>query len=117
MKKIEATIARNIPVALFPEGTTFKGPLTKPFKNGSFKIAAESGFPVIPVAIHYNDEKDAWIDDDTFIGHFFRQMSKPFIRATVRYGEPLTSTDYAVLRDKTREQINSMLQEISLSHI
>ncbi len=117
MKKIEATIAGNIPVTLFPEGTTFKGPLTKPFKNGSFKIAAEGGFPVIPVAIHYKDEKDAWVDDDTFIGHFFRQMSKPFTLVTVRYGEPLTSTDYAELRDKTKEQINSMLQKISLSQI
>ena len=97
---------------LFPEGTSYKGPLTKPFKNGSFKIAADAGIPVIPMAIHYKDINDAWVDDDTFLGHFFRQMSKPVTHVSIRYGKPLTHADYKVLQTETRKQIHAMLEEI-----
>lgn len=111
MNKIKVSVNKGIPVALFPEGTSFKGPLTKPFKNGSFKIAADSGIPVIPMAIHFEDENDAWVDDDTFVGHFFRQMGKPVTRVTIRYGKPLINSDYKILQQNTRAQIDTMLQE------
>jgi 1-acyl-sn-glycerol-3-phosphate acyltransferase len=112
MNKIKVSVNKGIPVALFPEGTSYKGPLTKPFKKGSFKIAADSGIPVIPMAIHFEDENDAWVDDDTFVGHFFRQMGKPVTRVSIRYGQPLTNSDYKILQQKTREQIDTMLLEI-----
>lgn len=112
MNKIKASVNQLIPVALFPEGTSYKGPLTKPFKNGSFKIAADSGIPIIPMAIHFKDENDAWVDDDTFVGHFFRQMGKPVTHVTIRYGKPLTSNNYKNLQQETRQQIDEMLKEI-----
>jgi 1-acyl-sn-glycerol-3-phosphate acyltransferase len=112
MKKIKKSVSNNIPVALFPEGTTSKGPLTKPFKKGSFKIAADTKIPVIPMAIHFPDEKDAWIDDDTFTGHFFRQMSKPVTKVFVKYGAPLKNEDYKVLQNETKESIDSMLEDL-----
>jgi len=112
MNKIKASVKKGIPVALFPEGTSYKGPLTKPFKKGSFKIAAETGISVIPMAIHFEDDNDAWVDDDTFVGHFFRQMGKPVTRAEIRFGKPLTNSNYKVLQNETREQIDMMLQEI-----
>jgi 1-acyl-sn-glycerol-3-phosphate acyltransferase len=116
MHKIKASVSQKIPVALFPEGTTTKGPLTKPFKNGSFKIAADAKIPVIPMAIHFPDEKDAWIDDDTFVGHFFRQMSKPVTKVFVKYGAPLQNEDYKVLQNETKESINEMLEELVATH-
>lgn len=112
MNKIKTSVNHGIPVALFPEGTSYKGPLTKPFKKGSFKIAADSGIPVIPMAIHFEDENVAWVDDDTFVGHFFRQMGKPVTHVTIRYNKPLINSDYKILRQKTREQIDTMLQDI-----
>jgi 1-acyl-sn-glycerol-3-phosphate acyltransferase len=112
MHKIRESVNQKIPVALFPEGTTTKGPLTKPFKKGSFKIAADTKIPVIPMAIHFPDEKDAWIDDDTFAGHFFRQMSKPVTKVFVKYGEPLKNEDYKALQNETKESIDSMLKEL-----
>lgn len=112
MHKIKASVSKKIPVALFPEGTTTKGPLTKPFKNGSFKIAADTNIPVIPMAIHFPDEKDAWIDDDTFVGHFFRQMSKPVTKVYIKYGEPLQNEDYKVLQNETKKSIDAMLEEL-----
>ncbi len=112
MKKIKESVQQGIPVALFPEGTTYKGPLTKKFKNGSFKIAADTGIPVIPMAIDYEDKEDAWVDDDTFIGHFIRQMGKPITKVNIRYGEPISDSDYTNLQDKVRTSIDNMLREI-----
>jgi 1-acyl-sn-glycerol-3-phosphate acyltransferase len=112
MKKIKESIGNQVPVILFPEGTTYQGPLTKPFTNGSFKIAADVGIPVIPVAIHYIDPKDAWIGNDTFIGHFLRQMGKPQTKVIVHYGTPVVSSDYQTLKEQTKQQIEEMLKEI-----
>lgn len=112
MKKIKESVSQGIPVTLFPEGTTYKGPLTKSFKNGSFKIAAETGIPVIPMAIQYDDIEDAWVGDDTFLGHFFRQMGKPVTHVKIQYGKPFTNTDFKVLQVKTKESIDSMLNEM-----
>lgn len=112
MNAIKASVKQGIPVTLFPEGTTYKGPLTKGFKNGSFKIATDAGIPVIPMAIQYKDEEDAWVGKDTFLGHFFRQMGKPVTTVYLRYGKPIMETDHKVLQEKTRKEIDRMLQEI-----
>ncbi len=112
MNAIESSVKKGIPVTLFPEGTSYKGPLTKPFKNGSFKIAADTGIPVIPMAIHYKDENDAWVGNDTFLSHFFRQMGKPVSKVFVEYGEPVSNPDYKKLQEYVRNQIDSMLQKI-----
>ncbi len=112
MKKIKESVSQGIPVTLFPEGTTYKGPLTKTFKNGSFKIAAETGIPVIPMAIQYKDREDAWVGDDTFLGHFFRQISKPVTHVEIQYGAPLILADYKELQTKTKESIDHMLKEM-----
>ena len=114
MNKIKASVNMGIPVTLFPEGTTYKGPLTKKFKNGSFKIAADAQISVIPMAIHFKDINDAWVDKDTFVGHIFRQMDKPITRVSLRYGAPLQNSDYKQLQQETKTSIENMLQEIQL---
>lgn len=111
MDEIKCSVSNGIPVAIFPEGTTYKGPSTKTFKTGSFKIAVETEIPVIPAAIEYRDKNDAWVGDDTFIPHFFRQMGKPFTHVTIQFGEPLNDSDYENLRMTTKEKIDSMLVE------
>ncbi len=113
LRKIKASVNQNIPVTLFPEGTTYKGPFTKPFKNGSFKIASDTGIQVIPMAIQYKDENDAWVGNDTFLGHFFRQMGKPFSKVFIRYGAPVSNSDYKVLQSNIKSQIDGMLEELN----
>lgn len=112
MNKIKDSVDKQIPVILFPEGTTHQGPLTKTFKNGSFKIAADMQIPIIPVAIHYPDSKVAWVGNDTFIGHFLRQMGKPRTKAFVRIGQPVSSPDYLELKTIVRSQIDEMLKDL-----
>lgn len=112
MNKIKESVTKGIPVVIFPEGTTYKGPLTKPFKKGSFQIAANAGIPVIPMAIHFEDENDAWVGNDTFLPHFFRQMGKPFTKVYIKYGTPVLDSDYKVVQNHTHEQIDAMLNQI-----
>lgn len=112
MGKIKNSVEQGIPVTLFPEGTTFKGPLTKRFKNGSFKIAVDEQIPVVPMAIEYRDKNDAWIGNDTFVGHFLRQMGKPVTHVSIRYGDPVTDTDYRQLQQHVKETIDKLLTEI-----
>lgn len=112
MNKIKNSINNNIPVTVFPEGTTCKGPGLKPFKNGTFKIAAELNIPVIPCAIEYPDRNNSWVGTDSFVAHFFRQMWKPVSRVNIRFGTPIIEHEFSVLKDKTHQSIEAMLAEI-----
>jgi 1-acyl-sn-glycerol-3-phosphate acyltransferase len=67
------------------------------------------------MAIHYQDSEDAWVDKDTFLGHFFRQMGKPFTKVTIRYGVPVSNPDYRILQQEVKNQIDTMLMEITNS--
>ncbi len=55
MKSIEKAkkmlVHRKISVLLFPEGTRSKTGEMLPFKRGAFHLAAQVGFPIIPVTI------------------------------------------------------------------
>lgn len=115
MNKIKETVNKGIPVMLFPEGGTYIGPLTKPFKNGSFQIAANVKIPVIPMAIHYADINDAWVGEESFLSHFFRQMVKPVTKVYVRFGTPVLGSEYKYVQSETKNQIDLMLTEITNS--
>jgi len=112
MRKIGETVKNGTPVTIFPEGTTFKGPGILPFKNGTFQVAAEMNIPIIPCAINYHDKDDAWVGDDLLVPHFFRQMWKPFSLVEVKFGKPITSNDFNVLKEETKQSINSMLMNM-----
>ena len=112
MQAIDRSIKNGISVTLFPEGTTYEGPGTKIFKSGSFKIAAELKVPVIPCAISFQDPKHAWVGNDTFVPHFFRQMWKPFSKVCIRFGEPLISNDFAALKEQTKQTIDTLLKQL-----
>jgi 1-acyl-sn-glycerol-3-phosphate acyltransferase len=112
MQAISQSIKDGIPVTLFPEGTTTFGPGTKSFKSGSFKIAAELNIPIIPCAICYHDRDDAWVGDDPFVAHFFRQMWKPVSHVEVCFGEPISSTNKEILEERIKETIDGMLRKM-----
>jgi 1-acyl-sn-glycerol-3-phosphate acyltransferase len=112
MNKIKESVQKGIPVILFPEGGTYIGPLTKPFKNGSFQIAADLNIPVIPMAINYNDVNDAWVGNDTFLKHFFGQMGKPVTKVDIRFGTPVSGSEYKQIQNQVKDQINTMLLSV-----
>ena len=115
MERIKKEIELGNCVVLFPEGTTSKGPLTRPFKSGTFSVAAKTGSKVLPMAIHYHNVNDAWVDDDLFIPHFFKQMGKWKTRVTVAFAEPVFFEDPKTFRVQTRKTIDQMLEKITVN--
>jgi lyso-ornithine lipid O-acyltransferase len=85
-------------VVVFPEGTTSRGPGMLPFRPGVFNTLAGSGFPVVPVAIDYEDPEAAYVGDDTFLGNFLRVFSHRHTRLSVSFGPPLQDTNSDLLR-------------------
>lgn len=49
-------LAAGSPLLIFPEGTRSKDGSLQPFKEGAFRLAAEAGCPVIPVAMRGTGE-------------------------------------------------------------
>lgn len=110
MSQLKEAFANGVSVTVFPEGTTFEGPGLRPFKAGSFKMAAESGVSVVPAAIEYRNRNDAWVGADTFIAHFFRQMWKPLTFVSVTFGKEISSNDFKKLKEDTHQSIESLLK-------
>lgn len=104
--EIETTIRSGVNVVVFPEGTTSSGPATLPFRPGSFALAARAGLPVVPVAIRYDDPRDAWVGDDTFVAHFLRQLGKRRVIVTIVFGPALSGASGEDLRRAAQNWID-----------
>ena len=63
-------------VLIFPEGTSSKSPVLLEVRNATFEMAAAANVPIMPVAIEYANENDAWVGTDTFVRHFFECFGK-----------------------------------------
>lgn len=113
MTAIGKQIKNGYSVIVFPEGTTHKGPLTKNFKGGAFSVAAQADVPILPCALNFSDPNNAWIDDDLFIPHFFRQMGKFRTHTQLWFGPLIKDSDGEKLKQRTREIIDSKLSEFT----
>jgi len=51
-RALKGWLDRGASVMLFPEGTRSRSPEMLPFRNGAFRLAIESGWPVLPLAVH-----------------------------------------------------------------
>ena len=99
----------GISVVNFPEGTTYKGPGILKLKMGSFHIAAQGDIPIIPVALEYKYQDDAWVGDDTFIPHFLRCFAKKETPVKVHFGPKMQSDDPEALMEQAKEFLNTEL--------
>ncbi len=100
-------LARGMSVMLFPEGTRSASGKLLPFKSGAFRLAAETGVPVLPVAVHGTA----------------RGMPKggPWVnpcRAVGRLLEPVDPAGYdprggSALRSEVRRRIQAAVDELA----
>lgn len=109
MHAIDKEIKSGGSVILFPEGTTNNsGTLTKSFKPGSFKIAEETGTPIIPMAIKYVSRDMSW-GDESFLMHFIQKMGYWRTNVDLWFGEPVTGGDYKELMVRVKTAIDGQL--------
>lgn len=112
-KAIKDRLENGVSVLIYPEGTTFEGPGILPFKPGMFHTCAAGGFPVIPVAIEYQNKSMAWIGDDTFVPHFLKAFGHWRVDLTISIGPVLTDSDGDELRRKTWEWVDSETRRLA----
>ncbi|MEP7346491.1 MAG: lysophospholipid acyltransferase family protein [Gemmatimonadaceae bacterium] len=99
-------ITHRVSVMIFPEGTRSQGDGLLPFKDGAFRLALETGAPILPIVV-------AGTRDAMAKGKFRFQRA----RAKVRVLAPietigLTMDDVAMLRDRTRTLISEARQAL-----
>ena len=99
---VKERLQQGMGIAIFPEGTTYRGPDLLEYRPGMFYTCAEDGFPIVPVAIEYRDPNIAWVGDTWFIPHAFRQFGSKTIEVAVRFGEPVIMNDAEKLREHVR---------------
>ncbi|MCB0617918.1 MAG: 1-acyl-sn-glycerol-3-phosphate acyltransferase [Saprospiraceae bacterium] len=103
-------------ILIYPETKTHNEPTTIPFRYGSFRLAAELGVPIVPIAIDYSLRTNAWIHRYTFVGHFLRNFGRKKIPVTVIYGPPFRHDDFETLLSQCQAWMDQHLLEIQESY-
>jgi hypothetical protein len=75
-----------------------------------FFTAAELGVPVIPFVMEYSDPKMAWVDDDTFVSHLLKMLTRPAWHVDLYIGEPVRSIDGQVLLNQVHAWMSSRVR-------
>jgi lyso-ornithine lipid O-acyltransferase len=111
LDSIKEKIEQGWLVFLFPEGTTKGERLTTEFRLGGFNLAAKNSYTIWPVAIEYEQPDNYWINNETFIPHLFRQLSRRNMKMYIWYGPPMTGTDGEELMLRCRAWIDAQLEQ------
>lgn len=82
-------LGQNRAVAIFPEGTTTRGPGVKRFQPRLFAGAINAQVPVQPFALRYRETSVAYVDDDTLGDNLWNLLAEPVIYAELHFGPPI----------------------------
>jgi 1-acyl-sn-glycerol-3-phosphate acyltransferase len=99
-------LAKRVSVMIFPEGTRSTDGQLQKFKNGAFRLAIETGTPILPLALdgtHSALQKGDW--------RFGVTDAEVRVLPAVST-EGLTIHDVASLRDKVHTMIADALDEM-----
>ena len=107
---IKTLLEQGYGVVIFPEGTTFEGPGILPFRPGPFQVAESGLFPVVPVALEYQDREDAWVGSWGFIEHFLVAFAKKETKVKVKFGFPIARKSW----HEMHEQADKWVQQETL---
>ncbi|MEO1262924.1 MAG: lysophospholipid acyltransferase family protein [Bacteroidota bacterium] len=111
IRTMKKTLEDGYSVLVYPEGTTSSQPLTQPFKKGAFRLSAELGVPIVPIAIHYENPADVWASDESFTSHFTRSYGRKNSQVKLAFGAPITGTDAKQVLDKSKTWFDQWLEK------
>ena len=112
IKDMKERLLQSFSVTIFPEGTTFMGPGIKTFRKGTFLMAAEEGFTIVPAAIEYEHSDCAWVGDDTFVPHFIKIFGRVRTRVKIRFGKKIKGEVWETLLKESFEWIDENVQDL-----
>jgi 1-acyl-sn-glycerol-3-phosphate acyltransferase len=107
-------LAENVPVVLFPEGTSTDGSEVIRFHSTLFAPAVEGRLPVVPAAIFYErsgtgTERDlCWFGDETFLPHLLRVLAVDGFTAVVRFGKSEVFPDRVTAAWRSHDAVEAM---------
>ena len=95
---VAQSLNHDVPVVLFPEGTTTDGDRILRFHSTMLQPAIDAGSPVTPCAIAYElDDGDVaqevcWWGDMALFPHAWNLLGKDVIRVRIAFGEPTVAS-------------------------
>jgi 1-acyl-sn-glycerol-3-phosphate acyltransferase len=104
----------QIPVLLFPEGTSTDGSQLLRFHSRLIDPATSAGAQITAAAVRYVleegiPERDlCWFGDETFVSHLLKTLGAPGFTAEVRFGPPRVYPDRRTAADETHAEIEAM---------
>ncbi len=103
MDEMRDRLSKRVSVMIFPEGTRSRTGELQPFKNGAFRLAIETGTPILPLVV--NGADTALVKGDWRFG---------VSNAEVRVLEPIETADremreFGALRDQVHQRIATEL--------
>lgn len=113
LAEFRATLAHNVPLIVYPEGTSTDGKQVLPFKTSSFEVAAAGGFPIQPLVTIYRvpegEASPCWYTDIGIIPHLWQLVGisqiqcdiyqLPQIQAEGRSRKELAEVTYKVIAE------------------
>jgi 1-acyl-sn-glycerol-3-phosphate acyltransferase len=104
----------QVPVVLFPEGTSTDGSQVIRFHSRLIDPATSIGAPITTAAVRYvieggvEERELCWYGDETFVNHLWKVLGTAGFSAELRFGEPRVYSDRRVAADETRAEIEAM---------
>jgi 1-acyl-sn-glycerol-3-phosphate acyltransferase len=89
VQRLTQLLAQGARVAVFPEGTTSDGQQVLPFHGNLVQAALNTGAPVVPVALRYQDrqgrpsQRPLFVGDMTFAASLWQVVGGPPLRVEV----------------------------------
>lgn len=109
INKAKEEIKSGWSIAIFPEGTIpYSAPKMIRFKNGAFKLAIETGTPILPIT--YLDSWKIFTDPEDTFGYAHPGIVRSVIHDPIETKD-LTEEDLVSLRERCFEVINAPLLE------
>jgi len=110
LERCKVWLDRRVSIMIFPEGTRSTTGELRDFKDGAFRLAIETGTPILPLAVH--GTRTALRKHDWRMGDSDAEVR---VLAPVST-EGLTEADIPALRDRVRTMIISEIEHMRLAH-
>ncbi len=119
--EVERTLAEDVGVVVFPEGTSTAGSEVLHFKPSIFEVPARTGRPVWCASLSYQTGSAAhppstsvcWWGDMTFGRHLYGLLQIPSVRARVAFGaNPVVDGDRKALARAAHRSVQAQFTPV-----
>jgi lyso-ornithine lipid O-acyltransferase len=115
-RRVDRALSAQIPVLLFPEGTSTDGSIVLPFRSPLFEPAVRAGVSVTPASIRYRSDEApegeiAYWGKMVFAPHLFRTLCLPHLAVEIHFGQPTVFANRKTAADATWTAVTALREE------